>query len=46
MIWIIFIFWILFAVTCAIMEQKTNESSWLILFFMSTLVMFYVPFMV
>ena len=46
MIWMIFVIWFVFAITCGIMEKKTDNQFYMFLFFVSLPVMFYMPFMV
>ena len=45
MIWIVFVIWTLFAITCGIMEKKTDNSLFMVLFIVSLPIMFYIPFM-
>ena len=46
MIWTIFVIWILFAITCVIVENKTDNGIGMFLLLVSLPIMFYVPFMV
>ena len=46
MLWIIFTIWMVFITICAVMEKKTNNNFYMILFLISIPVMFYAPFMV
>ena len=46
MLWIIFTIWMVFIIICAVMEKKTNNNFYMILFLISIPVMFYAPFMV
>ena len=46
MLWVIYMIWILFVVTLGVVGRKTKNDICLGLFFISAVVMFYVPFMV
>ncbi len=45
MIWTIFVLWIVFAITCGVMENKTDNDFFGFLFLVSLPIMFYMPFM-
>ena len=44
MLWIIFIIWVVFAVTCAILAETTENELFGFIFLLSLPMMFYVPF--
>ena len=44
MLWIIFIIWVVFAITCAILAEKTENELFGFVFLLSLPMMFYVPF--
>lgn len=46
MIWLIFVFWLVFAIGCGIMEKVTENQFYTFLLMVSLPIMFYVPFMV
>lgn len=46
MIWLIFVIWSVFAIVCAIVENRTKSYVPMFLFLISIPIMFYVPFMV
>ena len=43
MLWIICIIWILFAITCVIMEKKSENQFFTFLFLLSLPIIFYIP---
>ena len=43
MLWIIFTIWVLFVITCVIMEKKTENQFFTFLFLISLPIMFYIP---
>jgi len=46
MLWIIYMIWVLFVITLGIIEYITKNGICLSLLFISTIVMFYVPFII
>ena len=44
MLWIIFIIWVVFAITCAILAEITENELFGFIFLLSLPMMFYVPF--
>ena len=44
MLWIIFIIWVVFAITCAVLAEKTENELFGFVFLLSLPMMFYVPF--
>lgn len=46
MLWIVYVIWVLFVITCVIMEKKTEHQFFTFLFLISLPIVFYIPFMV
>ena len=45
MLWIIFVLWVIFAITCVILVEVYEREFFGFLFILSLPLMFYVPFM-
>ena len=46
MLWTIFVLWVIFAITCAVLADVYEREFFGFLFLLSLPLMFYVPFMV